>query len=834
MAKDSIKSWWLLRLSWAWLLLFSIGGSCLTLPGRDGPDQSLTKRQGGHKQRLVYRGDARPPETIRALGGFLPRPSPEGSDVGYSLDNHVRAWTIANAHGKLDSFDTRYVSASTSSNVASHYADKHGGYVYSIKTTPNAVDVNLSYRKHGQPPPFAQEEEYAFFGGISWNQVKMYKTKDTDWVINGEYNMDFNKFEAAGAHPQLLGTSTDSSTTKSAALQLMSSDENVKAKEIGAAPGFCFPLSKRATPGRPACEPKFETAKYESKWVIRDAAQSAPDPHEPFVAASLEHSAEDVSAKFLEQEFGRLVNKFGLTEAVKAKQERRTFAEVKDKLQSSMHKGSTRPGKMSAVHGETALQLLGIGLWAKDVFDSLSTDSSDLSRATVITSIIPLVGCGTQSLSNNAHDTTDLSDSFACIAADSLLMSPAWPVGLAIHGFRALVSNPSLDEFRKAFANTDYLYKTYRGQWLQHRNALLDHYGNEKHLLKHIGIEYSARALVPTVLATESAGKLREHVLQLSASSEEKSKILRKLLNLLDSELCAQLSEIKKQLESEINDKFDALFEAEYAYFYGNFSENFERQTVQAEMPRGAARGALSNLEQQNRRKDGYGPAPGPWASQFTRSLTRQMMGSLLSCATISDGKTIVMKSSSLDTPEACSKIKGLELFVMLSDDPGSETNDKIGANLIGSAGKATLEIANSPDRGFEQWTAVDMRSSFGSDEIDIRGIDTLELTSEGTLPLNPSGNFRFDPFYNDPWKVEGTRPADEYWLETKRSGADIELRATCVETGSVIEYLRLLRLNIEVVHPAQHTLTGVVKGLYRDVVKSFKIAARDWQQESS
>ena len=79
-----------------------------------------------------------------------------------------------------------------------------------------------------------------------------------------------------------------------------------------------------------------------------------------------------------------------------------------------------------------------------------------------------------------------------------------------------------------------------------------------------------------------------------------------------------------------------------------------------------------------------------------------------------------------------CRKIKNLEFGLKVSDVFTFGTWDNIGATLDGPAGSATLAVAEAPSRGFQTWIPVNTKSAFGSDTININGIDRINLNAKG------------------------------------------------------------------------------------------------------
>jgi superoxide dismutase len=103
----------------------------------------------------------------------------------------------------------------------------------------------------------------------------------------------------------------------------------------------------------------------------------------------------------------------------------------------------------------------------------------------------------------------------------------------------------------------------------------------------------------------------------------------------------------------------------------------------------------------------------------------------------------------SQNIPETCRKVKKIEVELALSNDRSSGTYDKLAGTLEGEAGRAHFFFAEAPDRGTRKTVSVDMKKSFGSDEIDIKGIYNMTLTAQGV-------GWKWVPFINDQFKVQG------------------------------------------------------------------------------
>lgn len=189
---------------------------------------------------IVYRGDKRSPEEIKANGGFLPSSEikPTNENNGFGLYRHHLG-----GHGLVNGKRvTAYVSTTRLFGTALGYANmasKEGGWIYEIQALPYMIDSDgtlLQGRK------WTKEYEFSALGGISWAQVKSaaqvpgFKTPqdygvlswsgvdlegfkksmpEKQWFNNPDYNSTFDQFKASPGQPQLAGWFDDREKYKS-------------------------------------------------------------------------------------------------------------------------------------------------------------------------------------------------------------------------------------------------------------------------------------------------------------------------------------------------------------------------------------------------------------------------------------------------------------------------------------------------------------------------------------------------------------------------------------------------------------------------------------------
>lgn len=96
---------------------------------------------------------------------------------------------------------------------------------------------------------------------------------------------------------------------------------------------------------------------------------------------------------------------------------------------------------MSATFGSGKMAIITLSLYIKSVHDVFTSHSTALDRAEILTSVIPVVGCATETAAADEHEQADVLDHSLCVLADTLLMTPAWPVGVVLSLGRMMVKD---------------------------------------------------------------------------------------------------------------------------------------------------------------------------------------------------------------------------------------------------------------------------------------------------------------------------------------------------------------------------------------------------------
>jgi hypothetical protein len=138
-----------------------------TDPSRYGVPEVVTRDvpDWQRAENSLYRGDTRPPEEIRADGGFRP---PYETRPGWRDDPSMRDPNLPqHVHGDANAF----VSTSTDTVVARERAGTGEGRMYVINA-PGGIDTDATMRPTNDRETQYGEAEYLFPGGIDWRYVR--------------------------------------------------------------------------------------------------------------------------------------------------------------------------------------------------------------------------------------------------------------------------------------------------------------------------------------------------------------------------------------------------------------------------------------------------------------------------------------------------------------------------------------------------------------------------------------------------------------------------------------------------------------------------------------
>ncbi|KZZ91707.1 hypothetical protein AAL_06461 [Moelleriella libera RCEF 2490] len=183
--------------------------------------------------------------------------------------------------------------------------------------------------------------------------------------------------------------------------------------------------------------------------VLKKKLFTDSKPMTPAQLSKLAKAAEEVS----DTEFAKLSGERGLEKWVQDRWKSPSLSKARAKLTYSDAGGllkyeplsvkSLRVKKIGSALskvGSGAASGIGIGLWAKEMYDVFSTNSTTLDRVATSTALIPFVGCATRLAADADRGQIDAVDASLCLMTDVLLLTPLAPLAIAVSIFRLELS----------------------------------------------------------------------------------------------------------------------------------------------------------------------------------------------------------------------------------------------------------------------------------------------------------------------------------------------------------------------------------------------------------
>ncbi|KAK2590466.1 hypothetical protein QQS21_011853 [Conoideocrella luteorostrata] len=383
---------------------------------------------------------------------------------------------------------------------------------------------------------------------------------------------------------------------------------------------------------------------------------------------------ERISERFAEEEFGRMATKNGLGILTTRAENAMSFAKIKAKFEGytplTPVKVNAKPSKMGRLGGAglAGLAGIGVGLWVKDTIDVFSINSTALERATVVTSIVPFLGCVVQSASNMDQGSINVVDNSVCVIADALLITPAWPVGLVLHAFRPILDKKFWEDAKKFWEllNHDDLYRRYFSEWIQYRNKILQTLESDA-FIENVKLEAKSQKIGIIFMAARAAGALRAGTLQAATTEEERERIERfseyagsnELHSRMCNEFLTKKEELKIKLEEDINNHLEKQFAEFDSRWFHSYREFWNDQNGYAYIP-SDIEPYLQEIRSLYGRGAQPGLKPGPEPSRYTAPLVRKIIDEI-------EGLTDCSNHGGNRTGTGSRYVSGLE--VIYSDD---------------------------------------------------------------------------------------------------------------------------------------------------------------------
>ncbi|KAF4591387.1 putative enterotoxin [Ophiocordyceps camponoti-floridani] len=373
---------------------------------------------------IVYRGDARGPSEVQAGSrpGFYPLNGPVRPQ-DYGLFSHVE--------GTLES--TAYVSTTDHLLVAADYAHRKSkgkpGYIYRIQTSSNFVDVNRSllnwrYRQNYEHVamlgiPFSQVQAYVELTPEVYTNILQNRLKEMDWIVNQGHVPVVEKLRGSSVRPDLAGYPEGHNHWNWRPWRQILEDNGGRVPDLKAI---------------------FD------KYVAsdRDPVSSVRDGYD--MKGMRKHSNEKLQMMTEQIEsraakaFPRKARRFGL--APLASIQGKSWEAIRTALKNSPTLRSLASiGPALAKLPARAFYGAAIAALFKEFVDSLRNEASTYERASIVLAIVPILGCAAEAVANEVHGRRNWVGSALCLVGDVLMVTPAWPLGLALHILRGFLGS---------------------------------------------------------------------------------------------------------------------------------------------------------------------------------------------------------------------------------------------------------------------------------------------------------------------------------------------------------------------------------------------------------
>ncbi|KAK2616499.1 hypothetical protein QQS21_000541 [Conoideocrella luteorostrata] len=404
---------------------------------------------------VVFRGDSRNPTDIEKARGFSPQGTPSDDQIegASSLFKHVTDKEVRQYR--------QYVSTTMDPVQAVEFGQSTG-YIYVISPDAKMVDVRETLRPHLEEK-FMKEMEQAAVARIPFEQIRgWYKTSDLrgkksklmeirraietgtatfpdPFIKNKKYDIKYDTTRPSGARPEIAGFPPKHQAWKQKPWSDYKPDG--KKKKVSS---YLKDLIQEVAPGQsklptPPEVPGGLGGNKKPPGGTGDAGKGTGNGKVESASGSickrdtscskLVETAEQIS----EKKFLQLADEHGVAKIA----EERWSMSLPD-VRKELKYQRLSLGSIKSMLSKAGKEVLGDPLWILGVVDAFTSDVTKLDRFAALTAIIPVVGCGAQAAADEEKGNVDPMDTFLCVFGDVLLLTPAWPVGVAINIVRAV------------------------------------------------------------------------------------------------------------------------------------------------------------------------------------------------------------------------------------------------------------------------------------------------------------------------------------------------------------------------------------------------------------
>ncbi|PHH87804.1 putative enterotoxin [Cordyceps sp. RAO-2017] len=167
------------------------------------------------------------------------------------------------------------------------------------------------------------------------------------------------------------------------------------------------------------------------KDVLGQIAKAPPPPKgnpSPKTSSSLQ--LKSLADSTSSREFSRLIEEFGLRLPKNAAGRTLAATELHTKFKANRPALSTL--KASKWGSNVALTVTTLPWFIQDLNKMYKSDMTDLQKAAVLTSIVPLIRCSVGAAAEAEQGQVDIANLVVCYVSDALLLTPLFPIGIII------------------------------------------------------------------------------------------------------------------------------------------------------------------------------------------------------------------------------------------------------------------------------------------------------------------------------------------------------------------------------------------------------------------
>ncbi|KAH8709211.1 hypothetical protein HC256_009134 [Beauveria bassiana] len=336
-------------------------------------------------------------------------------------------------------------------------------------------------------------------------------------------------------------------------------------------------IMKRAT-----CDP----AKFDVDRPTAEKPVQAEPADEPFTESELVETYEG----FAEAEFTRMASAYGISGTLQRSQTpggpsafSRIWAKFKGYSQLKPEAIKLKiKGLSSKLGGPAAFAAVGLVPWAVEMQDVFTHQSTNWEQLAVATSIIPVLGCVTAIGAKGEDGKGFDGDDAFCLATNAVLLTPAWPVALAVTLIKMVIDwIPNALEAKREFASLrdeGILQQRRVDEWNKQQPRVYDNLKislQRDEFLRYTRIQLQSETTALVFSGAQVAGGLHTGALISATDAKQREEVKANnrypIALSLNIQICDQFTTRKSRLRDDLINKAHQTMRDEQASFDDHF-----------------------------------------------------------------------------------------------------------------------------------------------------------------------------------------------------------------------------------------------------------------------